>query len=119
MNKLGIVSSLLCSFVLCTGAGNTQGSIQEQANNSLNKSLSTVGQCVVVTVSSTGEKNQEYHAKIPGDKYSPDGDNTAMSLIEVTKRITDAVEKAKKGHGSSTITIQVETKVPDSKPAKK
>lgn len=112
----GTIGVALISFCLGTVPGHGQGkTLEQQANDTLNKSLSTVGQCVVVTVSSTGAKAQEFHAKIPGDKYSPDGDNTAMSVIEVSKRLTEAIDKAKKSNQTTTITIQVERKVPDHK----
>lgn len=90
-------------------------SAQEQKSQStqiINSSLGTIGQCVVLTVSSPGAKTQEYHAKIPNDMYSPDGDNTALGLIEIGKRVTDGINKAKKLEGATTITIQIETKVP-------
>lgn len=84
----------------------------QDANRILNASLGSVGQAVVVTVSSPGTKDQEYHAHIPNDKYSPDGDNTALSLVEVTKRVNEAIEAAKNKKKTTTITIKVETKVP-------
>lgn len=112
MNANAVRNGALClvAAMLMPGA-----LAQNTANDILNKSLSSVGKCVVVTVSSTGAKDQEYHAQIPGDKYSPAGDDTPMSLIEVTKRINAAMDKAKKHQGSSTITITVETKVPKTK----
>ena len=69
---------------------------QAAANKILDASLGTVGQKVLVTVSSPGQESKEYSAKIPGDKYSPDGDNVLLSYPEVTKRINEAVDKAKK-----------------------
>lgn len=92
-------------------AVNSQSADQD-ANKILNASLGSVGQCVVVTVSSPGANDQEYHAKIPNDKYSPAGDNTALGLIELTKRITAAIDQAKNHQSPTTITIKVETKVP-------
>lgn len=83
----------------------------QDANSILNASLGSVGQAVVVTVSSPGTKDQEYHAHIPNDKYSPDGDNTALSLVEVTKRVNEAIDAAKKKKKSTTISIKVEVKV--------
>ena len=103
----------LCS--LTCNSGNSQSDVQKDANNILNSSLGSVGQCVVVTVSSPGVKDQEYHAKIPNDKYSPAGDNSALSLIEVTKRINAAIDQAKNHKTATTITVKVETKVPKSK----
>jgi hypothetical protein len=47
--------------------------------------------------------------------YSPDGDNTALGLIEIGKRVTNGINKAKKLEGPTTITIQIETKVPTTK----
>jgi hypothetical protein len=82
------------------------------ATSILNQSLGSVGRRVVVTVSSPGEKRAEYYARIPQDKYSPEGETVALGCAEVTKRINAAVDKAKKGNGSSTITIVVEAKVP-------
>ena len=97
---------------LAMPSANSQSKDQDAANNILNASLGSVGQAVVVTVSSPGTKDQEYHAQIPNDKYSPSGDNTALSLIEVTKRINGAIEAAKKQKKSTTISIRVEVKVP-------
>ncbi|MBX9724592.1 MAG: hypothetical protein K2X81_24520 [Candidatus Obscuribacterales bacterium] len=85
---------------------------QSVANDIINKSLSSVGKCVVVTISSGGVKDQEYYAKLPNDKNSPKEDNAALSIIEVTKRINAAIDKAKSQKKDSTITIKVETKVP-------
>ena len=96
---------------LSVPAVNSQSADQD-ANKILNASLGSVGQTVVVTVSSPGTKDQEYHAQIPNDKYSPSGDNTALSVIEVTKRINGAIDAAKKQKKSSTISIKVEVKVP-------
>lgn len=112
MNADAVRNGTLClvTAMLVPGAA-----AQNSASDILNKSLSSVGKCVVVTVSSAGAKDQAYHAQIPGDKYSMEGDNTPMSLIEVTKRINAAIDKAKKRQESSTITITVETKVPTSK----
>jgi hypothetical protein len=108
---------LLVILLLCTISSSFAASADEQKNKAtqiINSSLGTIGQCVVVTVSSPGAKTEEYHAKIPNDMYSPDGDNTALGLIEIGKRVTTAINKAKKLEGSTTITIQVETKVPKS-----
>lgn len=83
------------------------------AVNVLNQSLGSVGRRVVVKVSSSGEKKStEYYAKIPGDKYSPEGDTIVPGCADVSKRIVAAVDKAKKGNGATTITILVEAKVP-------
>ena len=102
---------------LCIISTGIAASAEEQKNQStqiINSSLGTIGQCVVVTVSSPGAKTQEYHAKIPNDMYSPAGDNTALGLIEIGKRVTDGINKAKRLEGSTTVTIQIETKVPKS-----
>ena len=88
------------------------GNAQEEANNILNQSLGSLGKQVVLTVSSPGTKNREFYANIPQDKYSPAGDNIAMSYAEVTKRINAAVDKAKKLNSPTTITIMVEIEVP-------
>ncbi|MBX9723282.1 MAG: hypothetical protein K2X81_17900 [Candidatus Obscuribacterales bacterium] len=85
---------------------------QNDAQKILNASLGSVGKCVVVTVSSTGAKDQEYYAKLPNDKYSPKEDNSALSIIEVTKRINEAIDKAKTKKQDTTITIKVEAKLP-------
>ncbi len=63
-----------------------------------------------MTVSSPGSKDQEYHAHIPNDKYSPEGDNTAFILVEVTKRVNEAISAAKKHKKSTTISIKIEVK---------
>jgi hypothetical protein len=96
---------VLSGFVVVTTAN------AQDANSILNASLGSVGQAVLVTVSSPGTKDQEYHAHIPNDKYSPPGDNTALSLVEVTKRVNEAIEAAKKQKKSTTISIKVEVKV--------
>ena len=105
-------SALIGLYLFTCSAVNSQTDEQKQANNILNASLSSIGQCVVVTVSSPGTKDQEYHAQLPNDKFSPPGDNTALSLIEVTKRINTAIDQAKHHKTATTITIRVESKVP-------
>ncbi len=113
MNKASIktLSAGTAVVALCMLAANPATKAQD-ANSILNASLGSVGQAVVVTVSSPGTKDQEYHAHIPNDKYSPDGDNTAFSLIEVTKRVNGAIDAAKKQKKSTTISIRVEVKAP-------
>ncbi|HIA54819.1 MAG TPA: hypothetical protein EYN91_22495 [Candidatus Melainabacteria bacterium] len=109
-------------LLLCLISSAFAASADEQKNKSteiINSSLGAIGQCVVLTVSSAGAKTEEYHAKIPNDMYSPDGDNTALGLIEIGKRVTDGINKAKKLQGPTTITIRIETKVPDSQPSSK
>lgn len=101
-------------YSLTCSAANSQTDEQKQANNILNASLSSIGQCVVVTVSSPGTKDKEYHAQLPNDKLSTPGDNTALSLIEVTKRINTAIDQAKNHKTATTITIKVERRVPKS-----
>lgn len=85
---------------------------QDEANKILNASLGSVGKCVVITVSSTGAKDHEYYVPFPNDKYAPKMDDSPMSLVEVTKRINEAIDLAKKQKKDSTITIKVETKIP-------
>ncbi len=113
MNKAGIktLAARAAAVALFMLAANPTTKAQD-ANSILNASLGSVGQAVVVTVSSPGTKDQEYHAHIPNDKYSPDGDNTALSLVEVTKRVNEAIDAAKKQKKSTTINIRVEVKVP-------
>lgn len=93
--------------------------IYEDAHDSgkkiLEKSLGSVGKKVLVTVSSPGKANQEFSAKINNDKTSPDGDNTLLLYPEVTKRIADAIAKAKKDNESSTITVNVRVGEPKKK----
>ncbi|MBS2005131.1 MAG: hypothetical protein JST44_26700 [Cyanobacteria bacterium SZAS LIN-5] len=62
IKKKLIGSLLLCSAgtILATAA---EESKKDPAVGNLNASLGSIGQCVVVTVSSTGGKTQEYHAK--------------------------------------------------------
>jgi len=108
------VTALIGLYSLTCVAGYSQEDLQKQANDRLNASLGSIGQCVVVTVSSPGTKDQEYHAQVPNDKYSPAGDNTALSLIEVTKRINTAIDQAKHHKTATTITIKVERRVPKS-----
>lgn len=105
-------TALIGLYSITCSAVNSQSDVQKEANNTLNASLGSIGQCVVVTVSSPGTKDQEYHAQLPNDKFSPAGDNTALSLIEVTKRINTAIDQAKHHKTATTITIKVETKVP-------
>ncbi|MBX9722336.1 MAG: hypothetical protein K2X81_13125 [Candidatus Obscuribacterales bacterium] len=113
MNKASIKTLLAgaAAVALCMLAVSSATKAQD-ANSILNASLGAVGQAVVVTVSSPGAKDQEYHAHIPNDKYSPDGDNTALSLVEVTKRVNEAIDAAKKKKKSTTISIKVEVKAP-------
>lgn len=85
--------------------------LQQDANKILNSSLGSVGKRVVITVSSKNEKDQEYYAQIPKDKYSPSGGTSAASVAEVTKRLNAAIAAAKKNQTETTITIKVETKV--------
>ena len=106
------ITALIGLYSITCSEVNSQSDIQKEANNSLNASLGSIGQCVVVTVSSPGAKDQEYHAQLPNDKFSTAGDNTALSLIEVTKRITTAIDQAKNHKTATTITIKIETKVP-------
>ena len=106
-------AAMLLLFSFCTTVAATADEPKSNpATQSINSSLGSIGQCVVLTVSSPGAKTEEYHAKIPNDMYSPDGDNTALGLIEIGKRVTTAINKAKKLEGPTTITIQIETKVP-------
>lgn len=113
MNRASIKPLLVGAALIVLSAlvGDTTTNAQD-ANSILNASLGSVGQAVVVTVSSLGTKDQEYHAHIPNDKYSPPGDNTALSLVEVTKRVNEAIEVAKKQKKSTTITIKIETRIP-------
>ena len=113
MNKASIktLTTRTAALALCMLGANPTTKAQD-ANSILNDSLGAAGQAVVVTVSSPGTKDLEYHAHIPNDKYSPDGDNTALSLVEVTKRVNDAIEAAKKQKKSTTISIKVEVKSP-------
>lgn len=74
-----LVVCLLSSLFTASQADDKQGPIpnpyagaDKQATEILNKSLSTIGTCVVVTVASSGKKeSKEYLALIPGYKYSP------------------------------------------------
>lgn len=112
MRNKNLAAVLLLFSIGATAAATADESKTNPMSQSLNSSLGSIGQCVVLTVSSPGAKTEEYHAKIPNDMYSPDGDNTALGLIEIGKRVTTAINKAKKLEGPTTITIQIETKVP-------
>lgn len=108
-------SAVLAALVLfgSTVAANAgYDDTKNDAQKILNASLGSVGKCVVVTVSSTGAKDQEYYAKLPNDKYSSKEDNSPLSIIEVTKRINEAIDKAKAKKQDTTITIRVQIKMP-------
>ena len=80
-----------------------------RANDTLNKSLGSVGKRIVITVVS-GKTKKEFFAKIPNDKYSPPGEQTPLAVIEAGKLITAAVDRAKKSGETGSITISIETK---------
>lgn len=83
-------------------------------NDTLNKSLGSIGKRVVITISS-GSTKKEFFAKIPDDRSSPPGEQTPLAIIEAGKLITAAVDKAKKSGETGSITISVETRVPKAK----
>lgn len=118
--------SLLCFSSTASQADDKQKAVpnpyagaDKQANEILNKSLSSIGTCVVVSVQSSGKKEtKEYLALIPGYKYSPEvtiKDSIPAGVLDVTGRINEAVDQAKKNNSAkTTITITIERKVPKS-----
>lgn len=84
--------------------------MDKAAANIVNASLGSVGKRVVITIKQAGGKEQKFYAKIPGDKYSPAGDDTAKAVLATTSTLTSAIDKAKTKGLPSTISIEVECK---------
>lgn len=84
--------------------------MDKAAVNIVNASLGSVGKRVVITIKEAGGKVQSFYAKIPGDKYSPAGDETAKALIATTTLLNTAVNRAKSKGSSSSISIDIECK---------
>ncbi len=103
---LAILISALTSTVAI--AENKYDDAATQATKNLNKSLGSVGQRVVLTVSSPGQKDAQYFSKY--DKYSPAGETIDQGCIELSKQIKEAVERAKSKKTATTIKIKVEVK---------
>lgn len=107
----GFVLALLLCMVpaaIAEGPENKYEGAGESAKKILNESLGSVGQAVVIKV---GKKS--FHVQIPGDKYSPAGDETEASLAEIKKQVLEAVDKAKKGKKEAqNISVSVSVAVP-------
>lgn len=82
--------------------------VDKAAVNIVNASLGSVGKVVVITVKPSNGKKQRFYAKIPGDKYSPEGDETAKALLATTSALNAAIEQAKRHNSSSAISISIE-----------
>lgn len=84
--------------------------MDKAAKNIANASLGSVGKRVVISIKEVGGKERKFYAKIPRDKYSPSGDETAKAVLATTTILTAAIEKAKSECVPSTIAIKVECK---------
>lgn len=78
------------------------------ATNIINASLGSVGKSVVITIRSDDRKEQRFYVKIPGDKYSPPGDETAKAVLAASGELNSAIDRAKVQGFSSSVVITVE-----------
>lgn len=110
-SKTGVILALLLCVTQAAIAEDSENKYTdagESAKKILKDSLGSVGQAVVIKV---GKKS--FHVQIPGDKYSPAGDETEASLAEIKKQVLEAVEKAKKGtKEAQNISVSVSVAVP-------
>lgn len=84
--------------------------MDKAATNIVNGSLGSVGKRVVITIKQAGGKEQRFYAKIPNDKYSPSGDDTAKAVLATSSMLTAAIDKAKNTGMPNTISIAIECK---------
>ena len=84
--------------------------MDKAAVNAVNASLGSVGKRVVITIKQAGGKEQKFYAKIPGDKYSPPGDDSAKAVLATTSILTAAIDKAKLSGEKTLISIEIECK---------
>lgn len=110
-SKTGVILALLlcnAQAAIAEDLENKYTDAGESAKKILKDSLGSVGQAVVIKV---GKKS--FHVQIPGDKYSPAGDETEASFAEIKKQVLEAVEKAKKGKKETqNISVSVSLAVP-------